>query len=197
MQPIDLGGLGILNLEVMGWALQLCWLWVEKTNQGQPWAGLVIPVHHNTAAMFAIAVTTSVGNGANTLFWSDRWLLGKSIADLAPDVYKTVPARLRNSRTVAEALCGNNRITDIRAALSWRGLMEYLDLWATLSDFHLNDLEDTHLWRFENSGTFSTKSVYKAFFVGAIKFEPWKRLWKSWAPNKCKTFIWLAIRNPC
>jgi len=35
------------------------------------------------------------------------------------------------------------------------------------------------------------------FFVGSITFEPWKRLWKSWAPNKCKTFIWLAIRNRC
>jgi hypothetical protein len=145
--------------------------------------------------MFAITVTTSVGNGANTLFWSDCWLLGESIADLAPDVYKRIPALLRNSRTVAEALCGNNWVTDIRATLSWRGLMEYL--WATLSDFHLNDLEDTHLWRFENSGTFFAKSPYKAFFVGAIKFEPWKCLWKSWAPNKCNTFIWLAIHNRC
>ena len=35
------------------------------------------------------------------------------------------------------------------------------------------------------------------FFVGSITFEPWKRLWKSWAPNKCKTFVWLAIRNRC
>jgi len=28
-------------------------------------------------------------------------------------------------------------------------------------------------------------------------FEPWKRLWKSWAPGKCKTFLWLAIRDRC
>jgi len=33
--------------------------------------------------------------------------------------------------------------------------------------------------------------------VGSITFEPWKRLWKSWAPGKCKTFVWLAIRNRC
>jgi len=32
---------------------------------------------------------------------------------------------------------------------------------------------------------------------GALQFEPWKRLWKAWAPNKCKTFVWLAIRNRC
>ena len=33
------------------------------------------------------------------------------------------------------------------------------------------------------------------FFVGSITFEPWKRLWKSWAPSKCNIFFWLAIRN--
>jgi hypothetical protein len=33
--------------------------------------------------------------------------------------------------------------------------------------------------------------------MGAISFEPWKRLWKSWAPRKCKFFRWLAIRNKC
>lgn len=26
-------------------------------------------------------------------------------------------------------------------------------------------------------------------------FEPWKRLWKTWTSQKCKLFIWLAIRN--
>lgn len=31
----------------------------------------------------------------------------------------------------------------------------------------------------------------------AGNLEPWKRLWKSWAPGKCKTFVWLAIRNRC
>jgi hypothetical protein len=33
--------------------------------------------------------------------------------------------------------------------------------------------------------------------MGAIIFEPWKRLWKSWAPLKCKYFLWLAIQNKC
>jgi hypothetical protein len=34
-------------------------------------------------------------------------------------------------------------------------------------------------------------------FSGSITFEPWKRLWKSCPPPKCKTFLWLAIRNRC
>jgi len=87
-RPFDLGGLGIHNLEVMCWALQMRWLWIERTK-------------------------------------------------------------------------------------------------------HL------HQWKFESSGIFPSSSAYRAVFVGALQFEPWKRLWKAWAPNKCKTFVWLAIRNRC
>jgi len=31
-RPLDLGGLGILNLEFMSWALQIHWLWFKKTD---------------------------------------------------------------------------------------------------------------------------------------------------------------------
>ena len=56
---------------------------------------------------------------------------------------------------------------------------------------------DVHLWRLEASGRFSSKSSYRAFFNGSITFEPWHRVWRSWAPAKCKLFLWLAIRNTC
>jgi hypothetical protein len=39
------------------------------------------------------------------------------------------------------------------------------------------------------------KSAYNAFFFGSIRFVPWKRIWKSWAPPLCKFFIWLAVKN--
>ena len=26
---------------------------------------------------------------------------------------------------------------------------------------------------------------------------PWKRIWKTWAPLRCKIFIWLAVKNRC
>jgi len=156
-----------------------------------------VPVHPNASALFAISVVTNVGSGNDTLFWSSRWLLGKSIEELAPNVFRTVTVRTRKKRTVAEALVDNTWVSDIRGALNWHGLMEYLELWDAISDVHLSSSADIHRWKFESSGFFSSRSAYKAFFVGAIKFEPWKRLWKSWAPNKCKIFLWLAIHNRC
>jgi hypothetical protein len=53
------------------------------------------------------------------------------------------------------------------------------------------------VWRFSTIGSFTTKSAYEAFFAGSITFEPWRRLWMSWASAKCNTFLWLAIRNRC
>ncbi|WVZ84633.1 hypothetical protein U9M48_031641 [Paspalum notatum var. saurae] len=44
---------------------------------------------------------------------------------------------------------------------------------------------------------FPRKSAYNAFFLGSVKFAPWKRIWKSWAPLRCKFFVWLAVKNRC
>jgi len=100
MTPIDLGGLGIHNLEIMGWALQMRWFWIEKTKPDRPWAGLVVPLHPNMAAMFAISVITNVGNGLNTLFCTDGWLHGRCLEDLAPNVFSCVPLKIRRTRAV-------------------------------------------------------------------------------------------------
>lgn len=77
------------------------------TKKNQNWSSLDwswASAHPNTLALFAIAMTTQVGNGTNTLFWTDCWVHGNTITKLAPLVVAHVPARIRQSRTVAEAL---------------------------------------------------------------------------------------------
>lgn len=77
-------------------------------------------------------------------------------------------------------------------------LWEFLQLAEVLHEVHLQpDQEDKHVWRMEASGQFSSKSAYHAFFIGSIEFEPWKRLWRTWAPLKVKLFVWLALWNRC
>ena len=160
MRPLELGGLGIINLETMGWALQMRWLWIEKTKPDRHWAGIEIPVHPHSSAMFAISVVTTIGNGEGTLFRSDCWLHGHSLQELAPNVLKCVPNRFRKTRTVAAALTDLAWVSDIKGALSCLGLIEYLELWDALSGFVLNPTDDIHHWKPESSGIFSTKSAY-------------------------------------
>ena len=137
---------------------------------------------------FTIAVNIEVGNGHNTLFLSDKWPHGCSVENLAPAVFACVPPRVRR-QSVADALTNNKWVTEIRGGLTWSVIREFLQLWDCVQDFELNEMEDRHVWRLESGGCCSSKSAYRAYFQGSITFEPWKRLWKSWAPNKCKVFL--------
>ncbi|GJN40201.1 hypothetical protein PR202_gb29382 [Eleusine coracana subsp. coracana] len=142
---------------------------------------------------------TQVRDGKNTLFWSDRWLHGCTIKSLAPTISASMPARMSNRRTVAEALEDEMWLQDVRSCggLSWHGIREFLRLWDCLLDVMLSDEEDKHIWQMEVSGCYSSKSAYKAYFNGSVAFEPWRRVWKTWAPQKGKFFLWLAIKNRC
>jgi hypothetical protein len=82
----ELGGLGVHNLEVMGWSLHMRWLWLRKTQPDRYWAGLDFQVHPKASAKFAASIKSVIGDGASTLFWTDRRIQGKSIVDLAPDL---------------------------------------------------------------------------------------------------------------
>jgi hypothetical protein len=39
---------------------------------------------------------------------------------------------------------------------------------------------DKHFWRL-SSGQYSVKSGYDAIMQGSITFEPWERIWSTWA----------------
>jgi hypothetical protein len=94
-RPIELGGLDISNLKNLGWALRVHWLWLQKTEPHRPWFTLAIQVAHQVRANFSVAIISEVGNGEHTLFWIDRWLHRKSIADLAPFLFAVIPQRRR------------------------------------------------------------------------------------------------------
>lgn len=110
-RPLDLGGLGILNLEYMGWSLQMRWLWYMKTTTNRPWKGLDTKIHPNVVALFNIALTT--------YFWTDRWFMGCCIGDLAPEVVAAVPPMVRDSRSVQEVLIDRSWPRDVKGVSRW------------------------------------------------------------------------------
>jgi hypothetical protein len=101
-RPLQLGGLGISSLKNLGWALRVRWLWLQKTEPHRPWSSLSIQVPDQVRAFFAMAITSEVENGEHVLFWTDRWLQGQKISDLAPHLFAVVPPA-RKKRTVKEA----------------------------------------------------------------------------------------------
>lgn len=136
-RPLHQGGLGIHNLEMMSWSLNLRWLWLKKTQPDRPWGKLDLPVHSYAAALFDISIHSLVGNGACTLFWKDGWINGKSISKMPPNLVASVAKRAVKNRTVQEALDEGHWITDIRGELSPQAFLEYFQIWDQLQQIQL------------------------------------------------------------
>jgi hypothetical protein len=107
-----------------------------------------------------MALVSVVGDGANTLFWKDRWSNGQRIEDIAPSVHALVPKRIVNTRKVIEALLNMQWISDFQGALSFTILMEYFQLNQMLEHVVLQPgTTDTHIWRLSFSGIFRQISL--------------------------------------
>jgi hypothetical protein len=131
-----------------------------------------IQVHPNVTALFSVSVISLVGDGKSTCFWTDRWLHGQNIADLAPTLFALVPKPIAKKRTVQEALENHRWVGDIRGSLQAQALLEFLLLWDTLQDIQINpSMPDCHCWTPSNSGVYSSKSAYEKLFMGAVQFE--------------------------
>jgi hypothetical protein len=174
------------------------WLWLQKTEPNRPWSALPIQVPENVRALFSVAMQTELGDGKSTLFWSDRWLHGQKITDIAPRLVAAVPRKRINKRTVYEALMTSRWISDIQGALTVGIIAEFLHLWDVLLTVQLQpDISDNHFWRLAAQGKYSAKAAYENFLLGAAGFAPYQKIWKTWAPAKCRFFLWLVAHKKC
>jgi hypothetical protein len=114
-RPIDLGGLGISNLRNISWALVMAAK--DRTSSST----LSIQVPDQVRAFFSIAMTSEVGNDEHTLFWTDRWLQGKSIAEIAPLLFTVAPQTDKNGLCKMSYLAMRGQLT-FREPSPWESL---------------------------------------------------------------------------
>jgi hypothetical protein len=89
---------------------------------------LSIDAHPSVKAFFSTAVSSVVGNGKNTMFWTDKWIDGQSLSQLAPHLVKSVSSRAKK-RSVYDALTTRNWVHDIRGAITLCVLSDFLKVW--------------------------------------------------------------------
>lgn len=197
-RPVKLGGLGIPNLRIMGYALRMRWLWFKRYDTTKPWAALPDEIEPQVMSMFQASVSMMVGNGKSTLFWLDKWIHGESIADLAPCLLQAVGPRIRKSRTVQEALQDRRWVRDITGGLTVQVILDYLFIWDKIYHWQLiEDVEDKPIWKWTADNKFTTASAYQAFFLGQHAIAGAKILTGTRAPGKCKFFLWLVLHDRC
>lgn len=192
--PKEYGGLGVKNLRLLNRALLMKWKWLEKAAVDKPWEGLQIDVPKEVIALFDASVDISLGDGTKTKFWTDRWLSGVSIEQIAPALTTFVKPAARHL-LVADALPGAKWMRSIRGAPSVHALAEIFNLWPLLQQITLLPTPDRFRWRLEANGKFSARSAYAAFFLGREFSPSMAELWSSWAPLEIKIFVWLALHD--
>jgi hypothetical protein len=126
-----------------------------------------------------MATETIVGNDESSiLFWSNRWLNGRTIAEFAaPNLFMAILRRTVKAQTVAQALQNRNWVCGIKGALTVQVLVEYLLVWDLVDGLILRPgVPDQHRWKLTQCRVYSSKSAYAAFFVGTIKFTARRRI---------------------
>jgi hypothetical protein len=196
-RPLELGGLGIPDLARMAVSLRVRWLWRMRTDPDMPWHGLDMQFSTDERSVFAASTRMVLGSGTSALFWEDKWLDGKSIAEIAPELLKLVSGRIRKRRTFREALTDRQWIADMRGAFSNLALWQYIQVWRLTRGIRFVDTPDRLLWRWTSDGVYTTASCYRAMLHGSIWSSSRKLTWKSWAPPRVKFFIWLACQDRC
>uniref|UniRef100_A0A453EL27 Reverse transcriptase domain-containing protein n=1 Tax=Aegilops tauschii subsp. strangulata TaxID=200361 RepID=A0A453EL27_AEGTS len=157
-RPIQLGGLGVHDLERTGLALRMRWQWLSRVDDSRAWSGLDLQFAPEERALFFASTTMSIGNGQHALFWEDRWINGRAIREIAPLLYALIPKRRRKSRTVADGLHANQWATDIHGMIGIPEIGEYLSLWHRLAETALCDAPDCIRWKWTANGEYSAKS---------------------------------------
>jgi hypothetical protein len=154
-RPLCYGGLGIPDLARTAISLRTRWVWRMRTDPLRPWRGLDMHFSRSEHDIFFASTVMMVGDGSSALFWEDRWLDGKSVGEVAPDLLALIPRRPRKRRTLKQALTERSWITDIVGAVSPLALWQYVQLWSRVQRVQLTDVPDKHVWRWATDGQYS------------------------------------------
>ena len=93
-------------------ALRVRWLWLKATEDSRPWRHLHLPADVEAQAIFNASTSWIIGNGTSCLFWTDRWVAGQSISEIAPAMLALVPKRRRRVRSMSQGLSNRAWIQD-------------------------------------------------------------------------------------
>lgn len=158
----EVGGLGIPNLKLLNLALQARWGWLSRTDPTRPWAEFNIQISQ-LAANLCFCDSIIVGRGSRVKFWTDPWLSGLVLCEVAPNLFRSLPACAKKI-SVEQGLFEMGWTERIDPDLYHLSITEFLLIWDMVDGVQLSDVDDQFRWRWEGCGHYTASSSYAAFF---------------------------------
>lgn len=94
-----------------------------------------------------------------------------------------------------QALLNDRWMEDCQAEISFMAQMQCMHLCHVLATVNRNAAEqDVFTWMCSTSRQYLAKLVHSSLCNGWPMSPMAKRVWRSWAPLKCKLFVWLAMQ---
>jgi hypothetical protein len=178
-QPKGQGGLGVMNTKAMNICLMAKWIWRMLVGQDSDllWLKLIRAKYrtedffwgnavggspfwhslHKIKSFFKLGVRFHPGSKANISFWNDLWLGEEILSVRFPNLYnKSSETDLKLGQAYSQDGC---RIP-FRRNLTQEDLASWQQLCALVEDIDLDSVPTSISWRLEQSGKFSTRSLY-------------------------------------
>ena len=121
----------------MNSTLRLRWAWNARPPNNRAWSILLNPLKNHERRLLNAAAHVELGNGNRCFFWTDKWINGVTVEDIAPEVFKSVPPVVRERRTVAKAMISAVWIKDIKGKINIRIFHQILTLWEVISEVQI------------------------------------------------------------
>ena len=198
----ELGGLGVKNFEDANHCLLMKFLHKLLGPSLSPWKRWFL--YHSSDLVsdsylgrlvrselprFRSITVVKVGDGSQTSFWHDCWLLGGTLASAFPALYSHC---IRPGVTVA-SFCSSAQVALFRPRLSVAAAAELQILRDCLAPFHLRDLPDTRFLSNTPHDVFTSRGAYQALHPVASGSTDFMFIWKMKLPSKVKFFGWLLF----
>jgi hypothetical protein len=124
---------------------------------------MTIPVSETEAQLFCTSTSIVVGNGQRMKFWTNRWLQGQALKDLALDLYRLA---WRKNSTVQQAIRDKRWMRGLERIQTTQEIQQFVKVWQLVREVQFSSAQDEITWRLTQDGKYSTRSAYIAQFLG-------------------------------
>ncbi|KEH40277.1 hypothetical protein MTR_1g026690 [Medicago truncatula] len=206
--PKARGGLGVRDVRKVNLSLLAKWRWRLIHGENllwKEWKDLMGLDRSGNSNWFTSEVVRTVGNGNKTSFWNHVWV--------GEETFRSKYPRLFDISNQKEVTIGDMWVQQGVWEWSWRRIFFvweenlFANLLRDVEGCRLSDEEDRWVWKLEEKGVFSVKSMFKKLEnVLGVEDEPrgWERgvfkdIWESPAPSKVVAFSWKLLYDwiPC